>query len=177
MTLTNRWCAFTQVICAIYASIEFSSPRKDFLHVLGANGGGCLQRQDRGDAFSFFFFFFFYKKNSKVKKNFTNLTWISWILLKPSLQKNSNKLETVPGPGISARVFGDFFAAASFDVISLSGMDSSPAIPTVRLVVDLCKQRKPKSICLLRLLPWTFLQHCVVNLIMTIISRRFQEKI
>lgn len=106
-----------------------------------------------------------------------NLTWISWILLKPSFQKNSNKLEMVPGPGISARVFGNFFLVASVDVISLSGRGSSLAIPTVPLVADLCKRRKTKSICLLRRSPWKFLQQVVVNLFKTDISRWLRVKI
>lgn len=105
------------------------------------------------------------EKWKKGKK--TDFTWISWILLKPSLQKNSIKLEKVPGPGISARLFTDFFWAASFGVISLSGIASSLAIPNDPLVVDLCKQRTAKSICLLRRSPWKFLQHTVVNLFMT----------
>lgn len=112
--------------------------------------------------------FFTIKKMERRKKNHTpNFTWISWILLKPSLQKNSIKLETVPGPGISARVFTDFFWAVFFGVTSLSGVASSRAVPNAPLVPDLCKQRKAKRICLLWRPHSKFLQHTVVNFFMT----------
>lgn len=94
-----------------------------------------------------------------------NVTWISWILLKPSLQKNSTRLDKVLGPGISfsALVFPRTFVGA----ISLSDTASSPAavIPNDSLAADLCKTRKTKNICLLSRSPWKFLQHAVVNVL------------
>lgn len=80
------------------------------------------------------------------------VTWISWILLKPSLQKNSTRLDKVLGPGISFSVLSVlFFPRTSVGAISLSATASSPAavIPNVSLAADLCKTRKTKNICLL----------------------------
>lgn len=93
------------------------------------------------------------------------ITWISWILLKPSLQKNSTRLDKVLGPGISFSVL--VFPRTSVGAISLSATASSPAavIPNVSLAADLCKTRKTKNICLLSRSPWKFLQHAVVNVL------------
>ena len=94
------------------------------------------------------------------------VTWISWILLNPSLQKNSIKLDKVLGPGISFRVLTVAFSPTSAGAISLSAMDSSPAaeIPKASLAADLCKARKMENSCLFGRSPWKFLQHAVVNL-------------
>lgn len=93
------------------------------------------------------------------------ITWISWILLNPSLQKNSIKLDKVLGPGISFRVLILAFSPTLAGVISLSGMASSPAaeIPKASLAADLCKARKMKNSCLFSRSPWRFLQHAVVK--------------
>lgn len=92
------------------------------------------------------------------------ITWISWILLNPSLQKNSIKLDKVLGPGISFRVLIVVLSPTSVCLINPSGMASSPAaeIPNVLLAADLCKARKLKNICLFSRSPWKFFQHAVV---------------
>lgn len=93
------------------------------------------------------------------------ITWISWILLNPSLQKNSIRLDKVLGPGISFRVFIVVFSATFVGVTSLSGMASSLAaeIPNVSLAADLCKSRKT-NICLWSRSPGKLLQHAVDSL-------------
>lgn len=125
---------------------------------------------------------FLCQTNTKnLKARMETITWISWILLNPSLQKNSTKLDKVLGPGISFRLLTAVFSRTSDGGISLSGMVSSTAaeIPKASLAADLCKARRMKS-CLLSRSPWKFFQHVVVKCfgiaIVLRISRCFREQ-
>lgn len=93
------------------------------------------------------------------------LTWISWILLKPSLQKNSTRLDRVLGPGISFSAFTRLLSSTCAGVSSLWGMASSPAaeISRASLAADLCKARKMQESCLFSRAPWKPLKYPVVN--------------
>lgn len=89
------------------------------------------------------------------------ITWISWILLNPSFQKNSIKLAMVLGPGISFRVFTLVFSPTSVAVIRPWGTVSSPAaeIRRASLAADLCKARRMRNSGLFRASLWKLLQH------------------
>lgn len=120
-----------------------------------------------------------YVKQNEIKHkkaHMYTITWISWILLNPSFQKNSIKLAMVLGPGISFRDMALVFSPTSAGVISLSGMACSPAavIPKASLAADLCKARKMKTSCLFSRSPWKLFQHAAVKCFgIAIIGRLF----
>lgn len=121
-------------------------------------------------ALSCLFVCFFYSNKELLQ---INHTWISWILLKPSLQKNSTRLDKVLGPGISFRLLAVLLlppasaAAAAAADISGSAAASSPAAerPNVSLAADLCNRRAAANMCPVRVSPWALLQHAVASLL------------
>lgn len=143
----NIWCAFTQRSVPFYAYVtDLAATEDSDFSPFVVNTNRYIYRCRGRDIYT--------------------ITWISWILLNPSLQKNSIRLDKVLGPGISFRVLNVVFSSTSVGVTSVSGMASSLAaeIPKLSLAADLCKLRKTKNICLLSRSPGKLLQHAVDSL-------------